>query len=107
MRPQLPHEVKIERRITEIDARAPFRYTGGMFGISFEHVLVLGIILLFVGPRRLPQLGNTLGKAIKNFKDGVSGVENAAYRKLDETQKMITTPPKPVESSERIEAEAK
>lgn len=57
-----------------------------MFGISFEHILVLGIILLFVGPRRLPQLGHTLGKAIKNFKDGVAGVEDASYRKLEDTQ---------------------
>lgn len=56
-----------------------------MFGISFEHILVLGIVLLFVGPRRLPELGNTLGKAIKNFKDAVSGVEEAKFRKIEET----------------------
>ncbi len=43
-----------------------------MFGLSGEHILVLGIILLFFGPRRLPELGNTLGKSIRNFKDAVS-----------------------------------
>ena len=64
-----------------------------MFGISGEHILVLGIILLFFGPRRLPELGNTLGKAIKNFKDAVSGVEEARYRKLDD--KPLVTPPAP------------
>lgn len=53
-----------------------------MFGISGEHLLILGIILLFFGPRRLPELGNTLGKAIRNFKDAISGVEEAQYRKL-------------------------
>lgn len=43
-----------------------------MFGMSGEHLLVLGIILLFFGPRRLPELGNTLGKSIRNFKDAIS-----------------------------------
>jgi sec-independent protein translocase protein TatA len=53
-----------------------------MFGISGEHLLIVGIVLLFFGPRRLPELGNTLGKAIRNFKDAISGVEEAQYRKL-------------------------
>lgn len=56
-----------------------------MFGISGEHLLILGIVLLLFGPRRLPELGNTLGKAIRNFKDAISGIEEAKYRKLDET----------------------
>ena len=55
-----------------------------MFGISGEHLLILGIVLLIFGPRRLPELGNTLGKAIRNFKDAVSGVEEAKFRKLEE-----------------------
>ena len=42
-----------------------------MFGISGEHLLILGIILLFFGPRRLPELGNTLGKSIRNFKSAL------------------------------------
>ena len=53
-----------------------------MFGISGEHLLILGIVLLIFGPRRLPELGNTLGKAIRNFKDAVSGVEEAQYRRI-------------------------
>ncbi|HUP56652.1 MAG TPA: twin-arginine translocase TatA/TatE family subunit [Bdellovibrionota bacterium] len=75
-----------------------------MFGISGEHLLILGIVLLIFGPRRLPELGNTLGKAIRNFKDSVSGVEEAAFRKIDEEKKnqagnptqtaQDTTPPK-------------
>jgi TatA/E family protein of Tat protein translocase len=55
-----------------------------MFGISGEHLLILGIVLLIFGPRRLPELGNTLGKAIRNFKDAVSGVEEAQFRRLEE-----------------------
>jgi sec-independent protein translocase protein TatA len=58
-----------------------------MFGISGEHLLVLGIVLLIFGPRRLPELGNTLGKAIRNFKDAVSGVEEAKFRRLEDEKK--------------------
>jgi sec-independent protein translocase protein TatA len=54
-----------------------------MFGISGEHLLILGIILLIFGPRRLPELGNTLGKAIKNFKDSINGVGQAQYKHLN------------------------
>jgi len=57
-----------------------------MFGISFEHILIVGVILLIVGPRRLPELGNTMGKAIKNFKDSVSGIEEANYKRVADNQ---------------------
>lgn len=69
-------------KIRGIDTTGRTRYIPFMFGISFEHLVVLGIVLLFFGPRRLPELGNTLGKAIRNFKDALSGVEEAQYRKL-------------------------
>lgn len=55
-----------------------------MFGISGEHLVILVVILLIFGPRRLPELGNTLGKAIKNFKDSVAGIEDAKYRKIED-----------------------
>ena len=61
-------------------------YNLDMFGISGEHLLILGIVLLIFGPKRLPELGNTLGKAIRNFKDSVSGVEEAKFRRLEEEE---------------------
>ena len=63
-----------------------------MFGISGEHILILGIVLLIFGPRRLPELGNTLGKAIRNFKDAVSGVEEAKFRRIDEQNQQNQAP---------------
>ena len=45
-----------------------------MFGIgATELFIVLGIVIVIFGARRLPELGSGLGKAIKNFKAGVSG----------------------------------
>jgi sec-independent protein translocase protein TatA len=45
-----------------------------MFGIGIQELLViLAIAFLLFGARRLPEIGSGLGKAIKNFKAGVSG----------------------------------
>ena len=45
-----------------------------MFGIgTTELLIVLGIVLVLFGARRLPELGSGVGKAIKNFKSGLSG----------------------------------
>lgn len=45
-----------------------------MFGIGTTELLILlGIVVVIFGARRLPELGSGLGKAIKNFKAGVSG----------------------------------
>lgn len=44
-----------------------------MFGISGEHLLVLLVILLIFGPKRLPDLGHSIGRTMKNFKDAMSG----------------------------------
>ncbi|MBU6153518.1 MAG: twin-arginine translocase TatA/TatE family subunit [Bdellovibrionales bacterium] len=46
-----------------------------MFGISFEHILIVGVVLLLFGPKRLPELGKSLGLSIKNFKDSFNGIE--------------------------------
>ena len=42
------------------------------FGIP-ELLLVLAVVLLVFGAARLPQIGDALGKAIRNFRKGASG----------------------------------
>lgn len=63
-----------------------------MFGISGEHIVILAIVLLILGPRRLPELGNTLGKAIKNFKDAIGGIEEAKFRHVEDTKTASADP---------------
>jgi sec-independent protein translocase protein TatA len=43
------------------------------FGISIWELLILLVVLLLVfGAKRLPELGQALGKGIREFKRGVS-----------------------------------
>jgi sec-independent protein translocase protein TatA len=42
-----------------------------------ELMLILFVLLLLFGATRLPQLGSSLGSAIRNFKKGFSGDEEA------------------------------
>lgn len=39
--------------------------------------VVLLVVLLFFGPKRLPELGRSLGSGIREFKDGISGGSDA------------------------------
>jgi sec-independent protein translocase protein TatA len=44
------------------------------FGIGpLELVLVLVVILVIFGPKRLPQAGRSLGQGLREFKDSVTG----------------------------------
>ena len=44
------------------------------FGIAWwEILLLLLVILLVFGPKRLPEAGRSLGKGIREFKDSLSG----------------------------------
>lgn len=44
-----------------------------MFGLSLGHLIILGIVVLLFGSRRLPELGTALGKGMGAFKKGLEG----------------------------------
>lgn len=47
-----------------------------MGALSLSHILLLAIVaLLFFGPRRLPEVGKSIGKAIKGFKEGLNEID--------------------------------
>ena len=45
------------------------------FGIGvWELIIILAVLLLLFGAKRLPEMGRSLGKGMREFKEGVSGV---------------------------------
>jgi sec-independent protein translocase protein TatA len=47
------------------------------FGIGIWEILVLLLVLLLVfGPKRLPEMGRSLGKGMREFKDSISGKDD-------------------------------
>lgn len=45
-----------------------------MFGLGIQElVIILIIVMLLFGASRLPEIGSGLGKAIRGFKDSLSG----------------------------------
>lgn len=46
----------------------------GEFSLS-HWLLIIGLFLIFFGPSKLPQLGQSLGKAIRGFKESLNEIE--------------------------------
>ena len=50
-----------------------------MGGLSIWHwVIVLVVVMLIFGTKKISNMGSDLGKAVKGFKDGVKGDEERA-----------------------------
>lgn len=48
-----------------------------MFNIGWtEVILVLGVAVIIFGPKKIPELGNALGKTLRGFKDEMNTQEN-------------------------------
>jgi sec-independent protein translocase protein TatA len=44
------------------------------FGIGVPEILILLLVaLLLFGPKRLPEMGRSLGRGLREFKDGITG----------------------------------
>lgn len=48
-----------------------------MFPKGTEWIIILVIALLIFGPKNLPKLGASLGKTVKNIREGMSGDDSA------------------------------
>ncbi|MDR3128860.1 MAG: twin-arginine translocase TatA/TatE family subunit [Tannerellaceae bacterium] len=49
-----------------------------------EIIIIALIVLLLFGGKKIPELMRGIGKGVKNFKDGVKGIEEEI--KLDDTE---------------------
>jgi len=77
------------------------------FGIGVtELVILLVVLLVFFGPKRLPEMGRSLGRGMREFKDSISGIGNdddePAHRRMAAELPPADEEPRPrVESRER------
>jgi sec-independent protein translocase protein TatA len=66
----------------------------GIFDPSPEKlVIVLVIALIVLGPKRLPEVGRSLGKGFREFKDGITGHEQEPQAQTPPPAAAITPPP--------------
>ncbi len=72
-----------------------------MGSISIWHwLIVLVVVLLIFGTKKLRNVGSDLGNAVKGFKDGMKGGEET-------TAASTATPPPPQVSGQTIDVEAR
>jgi len=77
----------------------------GMLG-GWEIVLILAVVLILFGAKRLPELAKGLGTGIREFKKATREVTDEISNAMDDTSPpppprlpASTTPPSPPESS--------
>jgi sec-independent protein translocase protein TatA len=71
-----------------------------------EIAIVLIIALLVFGPKRLPELGKSLGKGIREFKGSISGEHDEDDEKPDEQTQIAAADPTPPAARTDKEPEA-
>lgn len=71
-----------------------------MIGDIFQptHLIFIFVVaLLVLGPKRLPEVGRSLGRGIRDFKGAMSGIEEHAHDAFGMSEPQATPPPPPVE----------
>ncbi len=68
--------------------------------IGFPELIVLVIVLLLIfGPKRLPEIGRSMGRGMREFKDSVTGKDDQPAELTATPAQPPTTPaPTPVET---------
>ncbi|MCX7252719.1 MAG: TatA/E family twin arginine-targeting protein translocase [Burkholderiales bacterium] len=73
-----------------------------IFGIGLpEMILIMLVALLIFGPKKLPEIGRSMGKAIKGFQDASREFESEFKREADRLEQPATIAeksPEPVTS---------
>jgi len=79
----------------------------GSLGVP-ELALIFIIILIVFGPRRIPEIGRTLGKALGEFRKATDDLKNTIERevRLEELKKITPSIVTPFESISRTEPSA-
>jgi sec-independent protein translocase protein TatA len=70
-----------------------------------EIAIVLIIVLIIFGPKRLPELGRSMGRGIREFRGSVSGEQNDEDDVDDKRAELNASEPAEAEPAEAVEGE--
>ena len=68
--------------------------------------IVLLIVLLIFGPKRLPGLGKQLGSGMREFKDGITGDKKGDEEEEERRPQITPAPAEPTQASAEARAAA-
>jgi TatA/E family protein of Tat protein translocase len=70
----------------------PLAIIPGVTG-GWELLLILALVLLLFGPKRLPEIAEAMGKSIRKFKSATSQATDEVKRELDDVAKEVKPEP--------------
>jgi sec-independent protein translocase protein TatA len=70
-----------------------------------DGIVVLVVLLLIFGPKRLPELGKGIGEGIRSFKDGITG--GSSSDQADEKAQLTPAQAEAPTTRETVDAGAK
>ncbi len=74
-----------------------------IFGIGLpEMAVIFTVALLVFGPKKLPEIGRSMGKAIRGFQDASRDFESEFKREAKQLEEAVATSSKP--ATEKIAA---
>ncbi len=65
-----------------------------IFGIGLpEMALIMTLALLIFGPKKLPEIGRSMGKAIRGFQEASKEFESEFKKEAERIEKVVKDPP--------------
>lgn len=79
-----------------------------IFGIGLpEMAVIMTVALLIFGPKKLPEIGRSMGKAIRSFQEASKEFENEFKREADQLDQTLKTTaeiePKQITAADKTE----
>ena len=71
----------------------------GMAGWS-ELLLILALVLILFGPKRLPEIAEAMGKSINKFKSATKSATDEVKREIDDVSSTLKDDPPPKENDQ-------
>ena len=73
------------------------------FGIGLPETIAIAVVVLLVfGPKKLPEIGKSLGKALKGFQEASNDFQSEFKKEVDAIESVVKTSGQ-IESGDSIE----